>query len=431
MNQDPRLAAAKVIAAVLDGRSLNSCLPAALAAVQPEEKGLLQQLCYGTLRHIPRLQALLSLLLNKPLKRKDADLQGLLLSALYQLDSTRIPDHAAVDTAVSACRSLNKAWATGMVNAVLRRYLREREALTATLNEASRRCHPRWLHERIVAAWPQYAEAVLHANNERPPMTLRCHKGRVAREDYLARLAQEGVEATPGQWSEQALTLSRARDVDALPGFADGDVSVQDEAAQLAAVLLDAGAGERVFDVCAAPGGKSGHILERAPDLRELVAMDSDPDRLSMVEGNLQRLGLQATLINGDGREPPAILAKHSFDRILVDAPCSASGVIRRHPDIKVLRTPSDILGFARLQLDILQGVWPLLKPGGRLLYVTCSIFPDENTELVQRFLELTPGAAMLPIAAAWGLEQPCGRQLLPSAEGPDGLYFAALQRTS
>lgn len=430
MALDVRAAAARVIADVLGGHSLNQALPARLSKVRERDRGLLQQLCYGTLRHAPRLQGMLVQLLDKPLKDKDRDLQGLILCGLYQLDNTRVPDHAAVAATVSATKALKKDWARGMTNAVLRRYLREREQLTQTLEPAARNSHPRWLFNEIQQQWPVDADSIVAANNQQPPMTLRLNTRQMKREDYLTTLETAGIAARPGNISPYAVQLSKPVDVLELPGFATGNVSVQDEAAQVAAILLQGAAGERILDACAAPGGKSCHILECQPQLAELVTMDVDELRLVKVSENLTRLGLHATVLVGDAAAPPPVLKRASFDRILVDAPCSASGVIRRHPDVKLLRRAGDIDNFAEQQLAILKGLWPLLKPGGTLLYVTCSILNEENSQVVQRFLALGEDAELETVEVDWGESVASGRQLLPFPDGPDGLFYARLHKT-
>ena len=430
MTLDVRAAAAGVIGDVLGGHSLNQALPSRLNRVSERDRGLLQQLCYGTLRQGPRLQAVLELLLEKPLRDKDRDLQGLLLCGLYQLDSTRVPDHAAVAATVGATRVLKKHWAKGMTNAVLRRYLREREQLTTTLDQAAAASHPPWLFQRIMEQWPAAAAAIVEANNQQPPMTLRVNDRRLSRQEYLAALQSQGIAATAGNLSPHAIKLAYPTDVWELPGFMEGEVSVQDEAAQMAAALLGADAGERVLDACAAPGGKACHILELQPGLAELVAMDIDAVRLQKVSENLQRLGLEATLLTGDAAHPPAHLEPASFDRILVDAPCSASGVLRRHPDVKLLRRESDIAQLAEQQLSFLQGLWPLLKAGGTLLYATCSILDEENSQVVRGFLTEQEDAKLSCANMSWGEAAAGGRQLLPSTGGPDGLFYALLRKT-
>ncbi|MFT4613016.1 MAG: 16S rRNA (cytosine967-C5)-methyltransferase [Bacteroidia bacterium] len=428
---DVRANAAKVIGAVLDGQSLNQALPPALAAVAERDRALLQQLCYGTLRVVPRLVALMYQLLDKPLKDKDRDVQGLLLCGLYQLEYTRIPDHAAVAATVDASKALKKPWARGLVNAVLRRFQREGEQLAGQLSEPAQACHPKWLYKEINRQWPQAAADILAANNLQPPMTLRANTQQTTRGDYLDQLASASIAAKAGTLCPQAVCLDEPMDVAALPGFDAGIASVQDEGAQLAAILLDTQPGERVLDACAAPGGKACHILELQPELAELIATDIDGARLAKVAENLERLELCAQLIQSDGAAPSSQLAAGTFDRILVDAPCSASGVIRRHPDVKVLRRREDIAQFAQQQLEILAGLWPLLKAGGTLLYVTCSILEQENSEVMEQFLQTQEDATLIALPTCFGEETRCGRQLLPSPTGPDGLFFARLQKSS
>ena len=429
MSADVRATAARVIGAVIGGLSLNQVLPEKLNDVGERDRALLQQLSYGTLRQSPRLQAILKQLLDKPLRDKDRDVQGLLLCGLYQLDNTRVPDHAAVAATVDATRALKKPWAKGMTNAVLRRYLREREQLTQALDEAAAASHPAWLFQKILAQWPAAAAAIIDANNQQPPMTLRVNRGQASRDDYISSLKGHGIAAKAGCLSKHAIQLAVPIDVWDLPEFSAGRVSVQDEAAQMAALLLQAGAGERVLDACAAPGGKTCHILELQPELAELVAMDIDELRLQKVSENLQRLNLKATLITGDAASPPAALEPASFDRILVDAPCSASGVIRRHPDVKLLRRESDIAPLADQQLCILRGLWPLLKTGGTLLYATCSILDEENSQVIQRFLTEEGDAALSGTEMAGSESVTSGRQLLPSSGGTDGLFYATLKK--
>ncbi len=427
MAVDTRAAAALAIAGVLEGGSLNQLLPPALDTVSERDRGLLQQLCYGTLRYCPRLQPQLRQLLGKPLKNRDRDIEALLLLGLYQLQETRIPDHAAVAATVAATRALNKVWAKGLCNAVLRSYLRERVNLDRKLSPAASAAHPDWLHAALQQDWPEQAGAIMAANNEQPPMVLRVNRRHGSREAYLQALAAAGIPATAGRLAPDAIYLQQPVDVWVLPGFAAGWVSVQDEAAQLAAQLLQARAAERVLDACAAPGGKACHLLELEPGIA-LTAMDVDASRLDRVRDNLQRLSLQAEVVQGNAAAPAASLQAQSFGRILVDAPCSATGVIRRHPDIKLLRRAEDIAALGNQQLWILQGLWPLLRPGGTLLYVTCSVLEAENSAVIERFLAGTEDAALLPVPLA-GEQRACGVQLLPQSGGPDGLFFSLLQR--
>lgn len=426
-----RAAAAEALAAVFAGKSLNRVLPEALEKIDPRDRGLLQQLCYGTLRQYPALEGVLSQLLQKPLKAKDGDVKALLLIGLYQLSGTRVPDHAAVSTTVDAMLELKKQWAKGLTNAILRRYLRERTTLEAQLDDASAAGYPNWLYKKIRKQWPEQAEQIFAAGNEQPPMTLRVNQRLQSRADYLDHLLDAEIVAAPGSISPQAVVLEQAVDVANLPGFEHGAVSVQDEAAQVAAILLNAQPGERILDACSAPGGKTCHILEQQSALQSVTAMDIDQPRLAKVEENTTRLKLSAQLLVGDACTPPTTLEKASFDAILVDAPCSATGVIRRHPDVKLLRREADIPQLAAQQLSILQGLWPLLKPGGRLLYATCSILIEENSRVVDKFLALRDDASATSLAQQWGESSGCGRQLLPSLNGPDGLFYAQLDKNT
>lgn len=430
-----RAVAALALSQVLgEGRSLSSALPAQLAQTPlTRDAGLVQELCFGTARYHPRLQALLACLIDRPLKRKDSEVQALLLLGLYQLLYMRIPAHAAVAETVSAARQLGKEWASGLINGVLRNFQRNSASLLADVDadDASALAHPAWLLAMVRKAWPEQWREILIANNARPPMTLRVNARRVTRDDYQARLAAAGMDAIAVAGVASAITLAAPRDVHELPGFADGDVSVQDAAAQLAAFLLDLAPGQRVLDACAAPGGKTCHILEHEAALAELVALDSDARRLVRVQENLDRLGLQASLVCADAGDVAAWWDGVGFDRILLDAPCSATGVIRRHPDIKLLRRADDISLLVAEQQRLLKALWPLLKPGGRLVYATCSILPRENARQIAGFLQRQPDARELPMALDWGLACSHGRQQLPGEQGMDGFYYAVLERTA
>ncbi len=388
----------------------------------------MQQLCYGSLREYPRLIALLGKLLKSPLKRKDQDLQALLVVGLHQLLDMRTPDHAAISATVDGCRGLGKPWATRLVNGVLRNAARQRDSLESDLSEPERLRHPQWLLAAIQEAWPEHWQQIVEANNAQAPMCLRVNTLRQSRDDYLARLDNDGLSAEACALASDGIRLNEAVDVTLLPEFREGSVSVQDEAAQLAADLFTLETGGRVLDACAAPGGKSCHLLERYPEIAELVAMDHAEERLLPLRQNLERLQLTATVLCADAREISDTLGE--FDAILVDAPCSGSGVIRRHPDIKVLRRASDIAGYAALQLEILNGLWPRLRDGGTLVYVTCSILPEENALCVATFLEQHGNAAADDLSSlGWGEPAGVGRQLLPVVDGHDGLFFARIQK--
>ncbi|WP_455917843.1 16S rRNA (cytosine(967)-C(5))-methyltransferase RsmB [Pseudomonas cerasi] len=427
---NPRLAAAKALAAVLNGKaSLNSSLPTQLDKVEDRDRGFTQDLAFGTARWQPRLSALAAKLLQKPFKAADADVEALLLVGLYQLLYTRVPAHAAIGETVGCADKLKKPWAKALLNAVLRRAQRESEALLAELEHdpVVRTAHPRWLQKALKAFWPEQWEAICAANNAHPPMILRVNRRHHSRDAYLQLLTDAGINATPCVYSVDGIVLEAATDVRSLPGFAEGWISVQDEAAQLAADLLDLAPGQRVLDACCAPGGKTCHILEVEKDLAAVVAVDLEAKRLVRVRENLARLGLNAELIAADGRDTATWWDGKPFQRILLDAPCSATGVIRRHPDIKLTRQPDDIAALALLQGELLDALWPTLEVGGILLYATCSTLPTENTEVIQAFLARTSGARELDLATAAGIKQPHGRQLLAQEGGHDGFYYAKL----
>lgn len=426
---DCRVAAAKCLAAVVGGSSLNQQLPLYEQQVVERDRPLLQQLCYGVLRFYPRLLACSTQLLSKPLKDKDRDVLMLILLGAYQLQYTRIPDHAAVSATVNALQGLKKPWAKGLLNGVLRQWQRREDELLAALNPAAAAAHPDWLFGKIQKRWPEQAEAIFTANNEQAPLCLRVNAQQTSREHYLQQLSDAGINAEATAFSSHGIRLQQACPVEELPGFADGLVSVQDEAAQLSAELLELAPGQRVLDSCCAPGGKTCHILESQAELADVVAMDIDPERLEKVQQNLDRLGLQATLQSGDASQPGQWWDGQLFDRILLDAPCSATGVIRRNPDIKIHRQADDIKALSKLQLAILRAQWAILKPGGILVYATCSVLPEENEKVVEAFCEEKAEAEHCLIDADWGIERPYGRQLFPNIDGHDGFYYAKLRK--
>ena len=401
------------------------------ALTDTRDRALVQELSYGTLRLLPRLEFLAAGLMHKPLKPGEGDLEALILVGLYQLIATRIPPHAAVAATVAAARAQRRPWAAGLVNALLRRYEREKDTLEAASAEAPRVrwLFPDWLLGRLQAAWPDHWQAICDASNTRPPMSLRVNRLRTDRRNYAARLAENGISARPLPHAAAGLTLDAPVATARLPGFDAGLVSVQDGGAQLAAFLLDPQPGERILDACAAPGGKAAHLLELADNDLDLTAVDLDPQRLARVDEGLARLGVRARTCIGDAAAPDGDWAQGTYRRILLDVPCSATGVIRRHPDIKWLRRDTDIARLAALQGRILDAVWPLLAPGGTLLYVTCSLLPQENEDQVTAFLGRTMDARSDPIEAPWGLIRGPGRQILPEAGGMDGFFYARLKR--
>jgi len=420
--------AGAVVEHVLAGRSLDAELGAVWrqhAQLDASERGAIQDLAYGTLRFLGQLEALLGALLEKPLK--DAPLRSLLLVTLYQLGYTRAAPHAIVDHAVRTCEALGFPAAKGLTNAVLRNFLRNRETLLARTQESdvARYSHAQWWIDRLRAQYPgRYARA-LEAGNRHPPLALRVNRRRAARAEYLQRLAGEGIAAEP--CGDAAVILGKALPVERIPGLAEGIVSVQDPAAQLAAPMLDLADGMRVLDACAAPGGKATHALELA-DV-ELTALDRDAARLERVQGNLARLGLAARIACGDAGDPAGWWDGKPFERILLDAPCSASGIARRRPDVKWLRRAADLAKFAREQERMLDALWQLLASGGKLLYATCSVFAEENRDQVERFLERHRDAARLALPAVDNdAELPAG-QLLPD-ERHDGFFYALLRKS-
>lgn len=423
-----RLVAANVVVKVLAGKSLTATLESAWDQVPDvQERGFIQALCYGTVRHYYRLEYILNQLVNKPIKDKDVQLKVLALLGLYQLNYMRVKDHAAVSETVAVMKK--KQWAKSLLNAVLRRYLREQEQLEALADKHVAYAHPDWMIKAVKASWGNEAKQILLANNQLPPMILRVNTRFCQRDTYLNLLADEQIEANALASSEQAIILAQPVAVDKLPRFAEGWVSVQDAAAQLAAPLLNVQAGERVLDVCAAPGGKTAHILECQPELISMLAIDIDAKRLSRVQDNLNRLQLKADLLVADATRPEDWWDGVLFERILLDAPCSALGVVRRHPDIKLLRRAEDIEQLQALQQEILQATWRLLAPGGTLLYATCSILQQENELQIERFLEQHNDAQELPIEADWGIKRPFGRQILTGSQSMDGFYYARLQK--
>ena len=427
-------AATIVDAVVTGGRSLDAALADHEARAVPADRALLRLLCYGTLRRHWRLQSWIATLVDRPLKRRDSVINALLAVGLYQLTETRIPDHAVVSQTVEASRLLRRPKLAGLLNAVLRRFIRENLAAAEPATVEARFDHPAWMIDAIRADWPAQADDILEANNARAPMWLRVNTARNSAEHYRERLADEEIEAAGSDAVPGALRLAAPVAVNDLPGFSDGAVSVQDAAAQIAAPWLLRGITGRVLDACAAPGGKSAHLKELGGKDVDLVCVEQDPERLAAIPGNLHRLGLDATLVEGDASTPQAWWDGRAFEAILLDAPCSASGVIRRHPDIKLLRRPDDIERLAGLQRRMLDALWETLAPGGRLLYVTCSVFAAENDEVIAGFLETTRGARendMLPnnnIRAVMRRKVK-GFQVLPGTGDMDGFYFACLEK--
>jgi len=429
-----RVAAATALDAVVgDGKSLDWALAQSDESLALNDRSMMRMLCYGCLRNHWQLRAQLMQLLDRPLKKRDRIIESLLIVGIFQLSDTRVPDHAAVSATVEASRALRRPKMAGLVNAVLRNFVRRNIARLDPTNDEARYNHPQWLIERLRADWPDHWQQIVAANNAQAPMWLRVNPRFDTAEKYQQT---HEIEGTLVAGMEQALRLKEPRSVDDLPGFLEGQVSVQDGAAQIAAPWLLAKGVGKVLDACAAPGGKTGQLLELMSDEAKLTAIDSDEKRLTGIRENLARLGLAATVLAADASNTEDWWDGESFDQILLDAPCSATGVIRRHPDIKLLRRESDIAALATLQERILDSLWSLLNPGGRLLYVTCSVLAEENDGVIRRFLAKQDDAAEDRVLHAYNIrdlmvEKAPGFQVLPGTEGLDGFYFACLEKAS
>jgi 16S rRNA (cytosine967-C5)-methyltransferase len=431
-----RVSAVRVIAAVIGkGQTLEGALLAARPSLA--DRAMVQSLVFGVLRFGHRLSRVATALVSRSWDSQTPELRALLLLGLYQLEYSGTPPHAAVNTIVAAARLVGEQKAAGMVNACLRRFQRERARLLDLADEtlAGRTSHPIWLVEAYQRDWPAYAVPMLAAANEHPPLTLRTNVRKGSVEALAAELAADGHVTMRAPGAPDALILETPIDVRGLPAFIEGRCSVQDAAAQCAVPLLAAQAGMRVLDACAAPGGKTGHLLEATPGLTEVVALDIDQGRAGRIQENLTRLGLEATILVGDATDPSLLLGQR-FDRILIDAPCSGTGVVRRHPDIKWLRRPGDLQALADRQLALLAALWPLLAPGGRLLYATCSLLKSENRQVIRAFFRQFPDAidvtesASLTIGgmAHTELTDGPGIALLPGMTAVDGFYYACLE---
>lgn len=424
----PRVTAVKILYQVLEkGQSLNAAILANLAKNSPESN-LVKELCYGSLRWYFQLDKVIALLLPKALKAKDRDIHLLLLIGLYQILYLRVAEHAAVSETVEAARLLKKSWATKLINGLLRNFIRNKDELLKQVDkdEQAKFSHPAWLISAIREAWPEQWRTILASNNLRPPLCLRINLQQTSREKWLA---EAGIEGRLSTISPAAIIIP-PQDIKLLPGFSNGEFSVQDAGAQLAASLLELAPQQRILDACAAPGGKTTHIAELEPSLKEIIAIDNKAERLEQAQENWQRLNLpqKITWLVNDAAAVQEWWDGEAFDRILIDAPCSATGVIRRHPDIKILRRSSDVPALVEQQHALLNNLWQVLRPGGLLVYVTCSVLPAENSEVISKFLREHPEAKEKPLAVDWGIAQSPGRQLLPSDE-TDGFYYVCLEK--
>ncbi len=422
--------AALAITPLLQGKgSLNYTLQGALNRCEEKDRALLQQLCYGVCRNYPKLEAISHHLLDKPMRQADKDVYALLLVGLYQLLEMRIPAHAAISETVEACHQIDKSRASGLLNAILRRFAREKDDVLHSLQDLPEIVfnHPDWFIQKLRHNWPENWEAILKENNCQAPMTLRVNLSKVSRETYLDFLRAVDIEGHSSTITDSGIVLEHPVDVYLLPHFQEGFVSVQDEAAQLSGYLLKTQPSERVLDACAAPGGKLCHLFEINSEI-QLDAIEIEASRAVRIQENLERLQVTANLIIADASESDWWDGE-LYDKILVDAPCSATGVIRRNPDIKLLRKGEDIHALATIQWNILSNLWPMLKPGGTLLYATCSIFSQENERLIERFLKAHNDAQHQVIDASWGMERKYGRQMFPQQNGHDGFYYALLTK--
>ncbi|EOV8090087.1 16S rRNA (cytosine(967)-C(5))-methyltransferase RsmB [Providencia rettgeri] len=419
-----RSIAATAINQVLDnGQSLSTVLPDLQRNINDKDKALLQEICFGVLRYLPKLEWFISQLMEKPLTGKQRTLHYLIMVGIYQLLYTRIPPHAALAETVDGAVALKKPQLKGLINGVLRSFQRQQAQLEERIaNNTSQYLHPSWLLKRLQTAYPDDWQSIIEANNQRPPMWLRVNSQHHTAAQYLNLLEQSEITAHLHPSHPNAIRLDEPTAVSHLPGFEDGWSTVQDVSAQGCAELLEPQNGENILDLCAAPGGKTTHILELAPKAN-VIAVDIDEHRLKRVKENLIRLKQHAIVIQGDGTQPEKWAKDQQFDRILLDAPCSATGVIRRHPDIKWLRRDSDINELAQLQAQILEAIWPYLKPGGTLVYATCSIMPEENGKQIQNFLSKHNDASLNDGTDA-------GLQVLPSTNGGDGFFYARLIKT-
>lgn len=419
-----RSMAAQAIEQVMEqGQSLSNILPPLQQKVSEKDKALLQELCFGVLRVLPQLDWLINKLMSRPMTGKQRTVHYLIMVGFYQLLHTRIPAHAALAETVEGAVSIKRPQLKGLINGVLRQFQRQQEELLSEFASSDNRyLFPAWLLKRVQKAYPQQWQQVIEASNQRPPMWLRVNRQHHTRDGWLALLEEHGLQGFTHADYLDAVRLAVAAPVTALPGFAEGWVTVQDASAQGCIKFLAPQNGERILDLCAAPGGKTTHILEAAPEA-SVLAVDVDELRLSRVYDNLKRLGMKAQVKQGDGRFPSQWCGDEAFDRILVDAPCSATGVIRRHPDIKWLRRDRDIPELVQLQSEILDAIWPHLKSGGTLVYATCSILPEENSQQVAAFLKRTPDAQL----SLTGTPEQPGLQKLPGAEEGDGFFYAKI----
>ncbi|MGB1236827.1 MAG: 16S rRNA (cytosine(967)-C(5))-methyltransferase RsmB [Pseudomonadales bacterium] len=425
-----RFLAHQVITSLLNHQgALHYNLNKSLQECPEQQRALLQQMCYGTMRHMPQLQCFYTELVKKPIRKKDNDIIAIILLGLYQLYKMRTAQHAAIGETVEICKKIKKPWACGLVNAVLRKFSTSQTSMVNKLTQSSKSFkynHPDWFIDKLSHNWPEHFAQIFEQNDQHPPLTLRINFKKVSRETFEAQLDEAGIGYTRTAHSPYGITLDKPTDVNALPGFDIGAISVQDEAAQLAATLVQSKPGERILDACSAPGGKLIHLLETSEEHCVIEGLELEEHRIARISENLTRTGLECTIHHADATSDDWWNGE-LYDHIICDAPCSASGVIRRNPDIKHLRRPEDIHTTAQLQRQILSNLWTMLKPGGSFIYATCSVFPQENEKQIQWFVKENSNAQHIAIDAHWGLAREYGRQLFPTLNGNDGFYYAKL----
>ena len=419
-----RVASVRLLDDVSRGGSLNTLYRPIEACVQDSDRAFLKELVYGSLRLWPFYKGIVRQLLDQPLKSKDSALEATLIMAMYELDECHTPDYASVSAAVDVCNAIDKPWASRLINGCLRRYQRERSTLHEALGDTERAALPGWLYKSLIRSLPDAMSSIADVSKKKPPLTLRVNVQKGSRDDYKEQLQLAGIPTRA--LGSSGLTLLEPLPVAQIPKFETGFVSVQDHSAQLAAELITFAPGARILDACAAPGGKACHLAELGA---QVTAMDISEARLKKVSDNAARLRLSIATVACNATDIPHGLIEEAFDGILLDAPCSATGVMRRNPDVKVIRTKADIAQFAALQLNLITSVWPHLKTGGQLLYATCSLLPDENEDVVGTFLSTTSDAQSAPLPKDIGVQMTYGQQVIPSADNGDGLYYCLLKK--
>ncbi len=429
MKKTVRAHAAEIINALQNQQSnLDALLKKHGNNLNPNDRKLLQSICYGICREWFHLEEIESHLLDKPLKARDQILSAVVRCGIYELGWMGSKEHAVVSEYVDVTLTAGRPWARGLINAVLRQFIRKKSELKMERHSKQTLWnHPTWLIDTIQTSWPDYWEQILVENNVHPPMTLRVNRRKLVRDDYIESLQTQGIESEAGS-SPDSVRLKEPMSVHAIPGFTEGLVSVQDESSQWASIILNPSSNERILDACAAPGGKTCHLIEIAD--ADITALDVSEQRLSRIKENLVRLGLRANLKAADASHTDSWWDQRPFDAILLDLPCSATGVIRRHPDVRLMRSESSLKSLLGMQSMILDATWETLKVGGRLLITTCSILPKENQHQIKKFLERHPNASLEPIQNIPGIDTGFGIQHFPIHSGGDGFFYALLVKS-